>query len=110
MDGHGWVSIDVVIPFKRMKVLGATKELVVEAAYHSTVIEIDHAKQDKIRVTKLWREYVSRRRSDKDKAKERRSQSNKVREREKAKRKQQGKDKDKGKDKKDKDQGGDADA
>eukprot|EP01083_Nonionella_stella_P064488 168098_1 len=59
MDTNGWVSIDVIVAFNRMKVLGATKDLVVEAAYHSTTIEIDSKNPDKIRMTKLWRQYIS---------------------------------------------------
>merc|ERR1712130_317714 len=35
MDNNGWVHIDVITAFNRMNVLGATKELVVEAAFHS---------------------------------------------------------------------------
>jgi len=85
MDERGWVSLDVLIPFQRMKVLGATRELVVEAAFHSTVIEIDHVKQDRVRVTALWREYVKKGRKDRDKGKsrEKRRQSAREREREK---------------------------
>merc|ERR1712228_1019031 len=44
MDGNGWVHIDVITAFNRMNVLGATKELVVEAAFHSTNIEVDTQK------------------------------------------------------------------
>merc|ERR1712013_548304 len=78
-DGDGWVDIDVLIPFARMKVLGATKELVIEAAFHSTVIEIEHVKQQKVRMTAQWREYVKQK---KEKKKER-AKSTKEREREK---------------------------
>jgi len=82
MDDEGWVDIDVLIPFKRMKVLKATKELVIEAAFHSTVIEIDHVKQDKVRMTAQWREYVDMEKKKSEK-KKKRSQSSREREREK---------------------------
>merc|ERR1712207_111804 len=58
MDSNGWVNIDVITAFNRMNVLGATKELVVEAAFHSTNIEVDTSNPDRIRMTKLWKEYV----------------------------------------------------
>merc|ERR1719229_507775 len=58
MDSHGWVNIDVIVAFNRMNVLGATKELVVEAAFHSTSIEHDTNNPDRIRMAKLWKEYV----------------------------------------------------
>jgi len=88
MDAEGWVDIDVLMDFKRMKQLKATKELVIEAAFHSTVIEIDHVKQDKVRMTAQWRAYVEantteaeRKRSERRKKK--RSQTREEREREK---------------------------
>merc|ERR1712113_245783 len=68
MDKNGWVDINVIIAFNRMKVLGATKELVVEAAFHSTTIEIDAKSQDKIRMTKLWKQYVAKNESNKKKS------------------------------------------
>merc|ERR1712233_115523 len=57
--GRGWVNIEVIAGFNRMKVLGATKELVVEAAFHSTLIEIDSKNPEKIRMTKYWKEFVA---------------------------------------------------
>jgi len=59
MDDRGWVNIEVIAGFNRMKVLGATKELVVEAAFHSTLIEIDSKNPEKIRMTKYWKEFVA---------------------------------------------------
>jgi len=89
MDADGWVRIDVLIPFARMKVLGATKELVIEAAFHSTVIEIDHVAQDKVRMTAQWKAYCeNKEREEREKkaakAKKRsKSKGSKEREREK---------------------------
>lgn len=85
MDADGWVRIDVLIPFARMKVLGATKELVIEAAFHSTVIEIDHVAQDKVRMTAQWKAYCeNREKEEKAAAKaKKRSKGSKEREREK---------------------------
>lgn len=86
MDADGWVRIDVLIPFARMKVLGATKELVIEAAFHSTVIEIDHVAQDKVRMTAQWKAYCKNGKEKAEKAekeKKRASKSSKEREREK---------------------------
>eukprot|EP00483_Globobulimina_turgida_P005188 UN05198 len=60
MDSKGYVSIDILLAFKRMKSLNATKELVIEAAYHSTSIEIDPKHEDKLRMTKYWKQYVKR--------------------------------------------------
>jgi len=51
-----------------MKTLGATKELVVEAAFHSTTIEIDAKSQDKIRMTKYWKQFVAKNESNKKKS------------------------------------------
>jgi len=73
MDGNGWVHIDVITAFNRMNVLGATKELVVEAAFHSTNIEVDTSNPDRIRMTKLWKEYV-RRNKEKKRREERKKQ------------------------------------
>merc|ERR1712207_137674 len=73
MDGHGWVHIDVIMAFNRMNVLGATKELVVEAAFHSTNIEVDTKNPDRIRMTKLWKEYV-RKNKEKKRREERKKQ------------------------------------
>ena len=75
MDNNGWVHIDVITAFNRMNVLGATKELVVEAAFHSTNIEVDTSNPDRIRMTKLWKEYVR-----KNKEKRRREERQKQRE------------------------------
>merc|ERR1712173_332803 len=50
------------------KTLGATKELVVEAAFHSTTIEIDAKSQDKIRMTKYWKQFVAKNESNKKKS------------------------------------------
>lgn len=87
MDAEGWVRIDVLIPFARMKVLGATKELVIEAAFHSTVIEIDHVAQDKVRMTAQWKAYCENRekaeRAEKAAKAKKRSKGSKEREREK---------------------------
>eukprot|EP00486_Rosalina_sp_Unknown_P000243 CAMPEP_0201567464 /NCGR_PEP_ID=MMETSP0190_2-20130828/7965_1 /ASSEMBLY_ACC=CAM_ASM_000263 /TAXON_ID=37353 /ORGANISM="Rosalina sp." /LENGTH=645 /DNA_ID=CAMNT_0047987495 /DNA_START=119 /DNA_END=2056 /DNA_ORIENTATION=+ len=87
MDKEGWVGIDTLLAFNRMKVLGATKELVAEAAFHSQIIEIDAKKQTKIRMSKYWKQYVAKRKerksSDKKKSK-RKSQSRALREKEKA--------------------------
>merc|ERR1711948_141153 len=77
MDGNGWVHIDVIMAFNRMNVLGATKELVVEAAFHSTNIEVDTKNPDRIRMTKLWKEYVR-----KNKEKKRREARKKQKEKE----------------------------
>merc|ERR1712228_347041 len=62
MAMDGFVHIDVITAFNRMNVLGATKELVVEAAFHSTNIEVDTQNPDRIRMTKLWKEYVRKNR------------------------------------------------
>merc|ERR1712129_627736 len=67
MDGNGWVHIDVIMAFNRMNVLGATKELLVEAAFHSTNIEVDTKNPDRIRMHKLWKEYVRRNKEKKRK-------------------------------------------
>merc|ERR1711997_203205 len=89
MDADGWVRIDVLIPFARMKGLGATKELVIEAAFHSTVIEIDHKAQDKVRMTAQWKAYcdnINKEKQEREKkaAKvKKRSKGSKEREREK---------------------------
>lgn len=61
MDESGWVLIETILEFKRMKILGATKELVTEAAFHSTAIEIDAKKMEKIRADKLWKQYAGKR-------------------------------------------------
>merc|ERR1719350_1134771 len=53
--------------FNRMNVLGATKELLVEAAFHSTNIEVDTSNPDRIRMHKLWKEYVRRNKEKKRK-------------------------------------------
>eukprot|EP00485_Elphidium_margaritaceum_P004798 CAMPEP_0202685674 /NCGR_PEP_ID=MMETSP1385-20130828/1492_1 /ASSEMBLY_ACC=CAM_ASM_000861 /TAXON_ID=933848 /ORGANISM="Elphidium margaritaceum" /LENGTH=472 /DNA_ID=CAMNT_0049340093 /DNA_START=204 /DNA_END=1622 /DNA_ORIENTATION=+ len=58
MDKEGWILIEVILGFKRMKYLDATKELVVEAAFHSNVVEIEPKTQDRLRVTTLWKQYV----------------------------------------------------
>merc|ERR1712113_1236230 len=50
------------------KTLGATKELVVEAAFHGTTIEIDAKSQDKIRMTKYWKQFVAKNESNKKKS------------------------------------------
>merc|ERR1712183_1180249 len=64
-----------IMAFNRMNVLGATKELVVEAAFHSTNIEVDTKNPDRIRMTKLWKEYVR-----KNKEKKRREERKKRKE------------------------------
>lgn len=68
MNENGWVHVDIVVAFNRMKTLGATKELVVEAAFHSTTIEIDAKSQDKIRMTKYWKQFVAKNESNKKKS------------------------------------------
>jgi len=61
MDDHGWVKIHDILGFKRLKGLQATKELVTEAAFHSTLIEVDVKKgTDRIRMNKLWKQFVGR--------------------------------------------------
>ena len=85
MDKEGWVSIDTLLGFNRMKVLGATKELVAEAAFHSQIIEIEAKEQNKIRMSKYWKQYVAKRKErsrDKKKSK-RKSSSRALREKEK---------------------------
>merc|ERR1719242_2452979 len=62
MDDHGWVKIQDILGFKRLKGLRATKELVTEAAFHSTLIEVDpkstRGSGDRIRMNKLWKQFV----------------------------------------------------
>jgi len=82
MDGSGWVHIDTLLEFQRMKTLGATKELVTEAAFHSTTIEIDPKNTDRIRRDKLWKQYVGKTKSSPPSRK--RSAESKARERERA--------------------------
>jgi len=86
MDESGWVTIDTILQFKRMKALGATKELVTEAAFHSTAIEIDPKNTERIRMDKMWKQYVGKRR-EKELSKKRASRS-KAREKEKQRQKE----------------------
>merc|ERR1719249_515993 len=81
MDENGWVTIDTLLEFKRMKILGASKELVTEAAFHSTAIEIDAKKMDKIRADKLWKQFAGKRK----KSAKKKSAASKAREKERAK-------------------------
>lgn len=86
MDESGWVTTDTILKFKRMKTLGATKELVTEAAFHSTAIEID-VKNERIRMNKLWKQYVGKRKKGSS-PKKRSSSSSKERERERQRQKE----------------------
>merc|ERR1712003_596104 len=80
MDDEGWVTIETILTFKRMKHLGATKELVTEAAFHSTAIEVDSKNTERIRMDKMWKQYVGKRR-EKELSKKRSSRA-KAREKE----------------------------
>merc|ERR1712113_154413 len=80
MDKNGWVLIDILLGFNRMKVLNATKELVIEAAFHSQLIEIDTKNQNKVRMTKLWKQYIA------DKAKKDKKEKEKAKAKEKRRR------------------------
>jgi len=86
MDESGWVTIDTILQFKRMKALGATKELVTEAAFHSTAIEIDPKNTERIRMDKMWKQYVGKRR-EKELSKKRSSRA-KAREKERQRQKE----------------------
>merc|ERR1740123_1342941 len=87
MDESGWVTIDTLLGFGRMKKLGATKELVEEAAFHSTAIEIDPKNTQKIRMNKLWKQFVGKGKKSPSSTKKR-SSASKARERERAKQKE----------------------
>merc|ERR1712217_23490 len=86
MDESGWVTIETILQFKRMKALGATKELVTEAAFHSTAIEIDPKNTERIRMDKMWKQYVGKKKEKKSNKK--RSTSSKLREKERQKQKE----------------------
>mmetsp|Transcript_58058 Transcript_58058/g.92219 ORF Transcript_58058/g.92219 Transcript_58058/m.92219 type:complete len:575 (+) Transcript_58058:134-1858(+) len=83
MDKEGWIDIAVILGFKRMKYLQATKELVVEAAFHSNVVEVDSKTQDKIRMTELWKQYVNDVNGRKEKRRSKKKSSSEQRKKEK---------------------------
>lgn len=55
MDEEGWVPIEFLLKFNRLRRLGATPGLVVEAAFHSSVVEVESRRRRGIRATnKNW--------------------------------------------------------
>merc|ERR1719295_359842 len=84
MDDEGWVTIETILTFKRMKHLGATKELVTEAAFHSTAIEVDSKNTERIRMDKMWKKFVGK----KKKSSKKRSVESKARAKEKQRQKE----------------------
>ena len=60
MDKKGWVDINVISGFNRMKQLDVTKDLVVKAVANSNYIEIDGENGDKIRMTEDYKEFIDK--------------------------------------------------
>eukprot|EP01084_Bolivina_argentea_P104825 187682_1 len=57
MDKNGWIAIDTILHFNRMKSMHVTKDEIIKAANSSKGIEIEANHQNKIRMT-FWEQYI----------------------------------------------------